>query len=259
MSDKTSVVEAVRPPLSELELKLTQRIQRSFPRGEIPSDVIHYWNSCSKEELTARALIAFGQKSEVPLQRYEVVPDFLPVWRKFHVGGKDKTQLRDALEQAGREVGEYASRLLDQEEYKTSPRAKDVLFAKVNLGFLGFQKKPTTKEWLYPEFFVEWSRKHLMDNWVMELCEPEDGPSIAYQFTNQPNGEILCVAHEPLLVEGHARVFRVGGLDSGHSWLNLVFAKPGNEWHLDSELLLRLRKVQASLGESPGTLAPSVT
>ncbi len=179
--------------------------------------------------------------------KYEVVPGFLPIWKRFRVGALDKPQLQVKLKEAGRDVSNWGEKLFNHPDFTTSPEPKDVLFAKVNLAFLGFKMNPKTKDWLHAEFFADWSRKHLQDGWVMELCELEDGPSIGYQHaaSSQPNGEILWLAHKPVVVEGVAHVWYVERLDDGRLWLYTDCAVPEREWSLDGELLLRLRKIQA--------------
>ena len=243
MSDKALAEKIEQSGLTDKELEVTQRIQRSFPRGAISGEMLHHWNSCPKEELQMRTSLAYGQKSERPLVQYEVVPEYLPIWRRFRVGGLDKPQLRAELGKVSREVSEWGCKLFDHPDFQTSVEAKDIFFAKVTFRFLGFKKNPKTKDWLYPEFFTEWSKKHLQDGWVMELCEVEDGPSVGYQYTNQPNGEILWLAHEPLVVGGDAGVWGVERSDGGRLWLGAGDAFPGSEWGLDDGLLLRLRKI----------------
>ncbi len=177
-----------------------------------------------------------------PPVRYEVAPEFLPIWKRFRVGGLDKTQLWVKLKEASREVSDRGGKLFNHPNFTTSPEPKDVLFVKVNLEFLGFTKNQKTKDWLHKEFFADWSKRHLQDGWVMELCEFEDGPSIGYQYTTQPNGEILWVISEPLVVEGDAVVWFVERLGGGKLRLASDCAVPESEWFLDSGRLLRLRK-----------------
>lgn len=232
--------------LSSAETEVTQRIQRVFLDFKLPSNMLHHWSSCSGEELRERTVLAYGQKSEEPLTRYEVIPEYLPIWRRFRVGGLDKLQLRNELGKVSRKVSEWGGKLFDHPDFPTSPEPRDVFFAKVTLRFLGFKKNPTTKEWLHAEFFAEWSKKHLQDGWVMELCELEDGPSIGYQYAvaEQPNGEILWIAHKPVVVGGGAVVWCVERGGDGALWLSAGYAVPDREWNLDFELLLRLRKIQ---------------
>lgn len=45
-----------------------------------------------------------------------------------------------------------------------------------------------------------------------------------------------------MVVEGNANVWNVERNDDGKLWLNTDYANPDNEWNLDNELLLRLRK-----------------
>lgn len=236
MSDKA----LIKPPLTDGELELTQKIQTHFPRGRISSDRIHYWNGCRTEELTFRLEQVFQEL------KFEVAPEYLPIWKKFRVGGLDKPQLRARLKEAKREVSEWGNKFHNHEDFTTSLEPKDVFFARVNLAFLGFKKNPTTKDWLHAEFFAEWSRKHLQDGWAIELCEREDGPSIGCQYTTaQPNGEVLWVIAKPLVVEGDALVWRVGRRGDGTLWLVAGSALPDNGWDLDDDgLVLRLRKIQ---------------
>lgn len=236
MSDK-----ALKPQLTDGELELTQKMQIHFPRGRISVDRIQHWSSCPVEELTERLEKALQQPT------FEVAPEYLPIWRKFRVGGLDKIQIRTELKKVGRKLSDWGDKLFESEEHKVSLTPSDTFFARVNLSFLGFKKSPCTKDWLTAEFFAGWSKKHLRDGWVMELCEREDGPSIGYQYTTQPNGEVLWVAHKPVVVVGDAHVWRVVRGVDGRLWLHADCANPAREWALDDEMLLRLRKIQSSV------------
>jgi hypothetical protein len=82
----------------------------------------------------------------------------------------------------------------------------------------------------------------------MELCECEDGPSVGYQYAaQQRNGETLLVAWAPVVTESLAFVWVVKRHE-GYEGLCLSAVEIGleSEWRLDSELLVRLRKVQNS-------------
>jgi hypothetical protein len=65
----------------------------------------------------------------------------------------------------------------------------------------------------------------------LELCPPEVGPQLRLRYKNQPNGEWILVAMEPIVdSNGHPRVFLVECIDS-KLWLNSDGRSPDSFWN----------------------------
>lgn len=238
MSDKALLEIPKKPLLTDTELEVTQRIQRSWPRGMISKEHLHFWNTCPKELLVDHIRATFGQL------KYQVAPDFLPVWKKFSVGRMDWPTLKTEIAKE-HVVEEHTGKLIDNLYSRVSPLSEFVLFGKVTLELLGFRKNPKGEEWLHPKFFSEWSAKNLQDGWVMEMCTIEEVLHVRRQYKrdDQPLGEIMWGAHDPVFYEGHWFLLYLERNQSGDSGLSRSILNSKSEWNLRVQILVRFRKV----------------
>ena len=77
----------------------------------------------------------------------------------------------------------------------------------------------------------------------LELCPNEVGPQLRLQYTDQPNGEWLLIAMEPIIgSSGNRGLFRVKQLAYGGQYLNGSYGNPDNVWHADTRFVFRRRK-----------------
>ena len=77
---------------------------------------------------------------------------------------------------------------------------------------------------------------------VGDLCPAEVGPALREQYTDQPKGEWLRIAMEPINDSADApRVFRVEH-DDVELWLNAYYAKPDYVWAGVYRFVFRARK-----------------
>lgn len=76
----------------------------------------------------------------------------------------------------------------------------------------------------------------------LELLSPEKGPKIRLQYLDQPNGEWLYVAMEPIIAsDGDPNIFKVERDDAGLFWLYCSFDHPGSLWNPKNRWVFRLR------------------
>jgi hypothetical protein len=76
----------------------------------------------------------------------------------------------------------------------------------------------------------------------LELCPCEVGPQLRLQYMDQPNGEWLLVAMEPITdSDGDPRVFDVGRGGRGR-WLRARYGYPGIVWSGSSRWVFVRRK-----------------
>jgi len=72
----------------------------------------------------------------------------------------------------------------------------------------------------------------------LDLCPPEVGPYYRLQYTDQPMNEWVRIGMKPIPDRGDSgRVFSVE-----RSWLDDVWANPGDHWRAVNLFLFRLRK-----------------
>ena len=160
-----------------------------------------------------------------------VVPGSFPVWRAVQTGGKAKEQLTRELQAVNNQVGDWGQQMMAHRAFVTSPKAKQVAFAKVRVSDLGFtdpNNLPTTAQ--------IWQRGQALG---LGLCLPDDGPNLRLAYQDQPVGETIWVAMEQIPdARGFLGVFelarRAGGI-----WLGGACARPGCRWPLGLVLVFR--------------------
>ena len=178
----------------------------------------------------------------------EAVKRALTPWKTITVGGtKTKALIKAIEEKKGdkekNEVGDYARDIMGKKEFVIAEKQAHVDLVILTPADFGFTAMPRTDEFLTKEFLAEWSKKHL-DGYVVELCEPEDGPQLRLQYQDQPKGEVLWMAMERITdSDGHPDVFFVERFDGGERWLNASWVRAYGRWGLDFRLVFRLRKV----------------
>ena len=125
------------------------------------------------------------------IEKVEQVAKKFAVWIRTKVGGLTKAQIVEKLNDtdAGNgmvfKLSDYARNLLDKKECTVKEKAEEAEFATASLRELGFKETPTTKEFMNNEFLAKFD---------LELCRPDDGPSIRLAYRDQPNGEWLPIA-----------------------------------------------------------------
>lgn len=149
-----------------------------------------------------------------------------------------------AFKKKGIQVSGYTDELLGVMP-KTTGVVDDLVI--VTVADLGFTTYTTTRE-LYARATER----------GYELCPAEVGPALRLAYDDQPKGEWLYIAMEPLLGSGRGpRVFAVERRDDGGQWLGTHWTDPESQWSLDCRLVFRLRKSLGTLDTE--SLAPSLS
>ncbi len=146
-----------------------------------------------------------------PLQRA------LKIWKKIQVGTGLITpdDFRRALKAGGYLLGDWASNLFDQEDFKVASKLTEVDLVVASNADLGRPKGCTFKE----TYDLIIAAGH-------PLCEPEDGPQLRLQYPDQPKGERLILAMKPIRDSGGALgVFSVER-DDDDRWLDADYGSP---------------------------------
>ncbi len=156
------------------------------------------------------------------------------IWKTLPVGGVSKKELQKRLADGNFYVSDWAKDIMGKPAFTTSAEAHEVSFVRVKIGDLGFTKEPTTTELC--------SRERLA-GFGLDLCEPEDGPSLRLAVSDEPKNDWFWVGMLPITVSvGDPKVFFVGRRDGGEQWLRASCADPSHRWHLSHEIVFRLRK-----------------
>ena len=145
-------------------------------------------------------------------------------WKTIKLGTGLKTadDFRKTLKDNGFNISGWANDILRKPAFTVAAEETEVELVKVTVAELGF-KRGARHEQTYER----------AKEFGLELCPPEVGPQLRLQYQDQPNGEWILVAMEPIIVSGgDPELFNVGRSDSG-LWLSSYWSSPGIFWYAD--------------------------
>jgi len=146
------------------------------------------------------------------------------IWKTIKLGTGLKTagDFRRVLRDDGFNLSKWAFDILGKPAFTVAPKETEVDLIKVTVGELGF-KKGARQDQIYKR------AKEL----GLELCLSEVGPQLRLQYKDQPNGEWILVAMEPILdSDGDLGAFNVEHNGSG-LWLSSDFGNSYDFWRAD--------------------------
>ena len=150
-------------------------------------------------------------------------------WKTIKLGTGD--DFCRVLKSAGHRVSDWAEDLINQPAFRVASKELKLKLVRVTVVELGF-KDGATREQIYNR------AKEL----GLELCPAEVGPQLRLQYKDQPMGEWLRIAMEPITVSGgDLRVFSVVRFEDD-SWLSCHYGNPGAFWNADDGWVFSLRK-----------------
>jgi hypothetical protein len=153
----------------------------------------------------------------------EETPRF-KIWKIIKLGTDLKTaeDFRRALRDGEFRLSDWASDTLGKPAFTAATEETEVDLIKVTVAKLGF-KKGARRDQIYER----------AKEFGLELCLPEVGPQLRLQYRDQPNGEWIPIAMEPIITSGgDPAVFYVKRDDSG-LWLDGYWGYPGHFWDAD--------------------------
>ena len=142
-------------------------------------------------------------------------------WKTIKLGTGLKTadDFRKTLKDNGFNISGWANDILRKPVFTVAAEETEVELVKVTVAELGF-KRGARHDQTYER------AKEL----GLELCPPEVGPQLRLQYQDQPNGERILVAMEPIIVsDGDSDVFGVERVGSG-LWLYGFWGRPDVFW-----------------------------
>ena len=155
-------------------------------------------------------------------------------WKTIRLGTnglKTADDFRKFLKDNGFSIGNYANDILGKPTFTAAAEEIELDLVVASVAELGF-KNGATREQIYAR------AKEL----GLDLCPAEVGPQLRLQYKDQPNGEWLIVAMEPIAGSvGGLRLFHVERSDSD-LWLDSCYGRPGNVWHSDDRFVFSRRK-----------------
>ena len=155
-------------------------------------------------------------------------------WKTIRLGTnglKTADDFRKFLKDNGFSIGDYANDILGKPTFTAAAEEIELDLVVASVAELGF-KNGATREQIYAR------AKEL----GLDLCPAEVGPQLRLQYKDQPNGEWLIVAMEPIADSGGSlRLFGVLRSDSG-LWLGGFCGWPDCVWYSGSRFVFSRRK-----------------
>ena len=144
-------------------------------------------------------------------------------WRTMKIGTpdlRDANSFRTALKAAGCLIHDWASDMLNQPSFTVSATESEIELVRLTVRNLGFPNG-ANREDIYARAMEQ----------GLALCPPEVGPRLRMEYKDQPNGEWLLVAMEPIYISGgRLGVWRVAQRGRG-LWLSGLSGRPGRFWN----------------------------
>lgn len=160
---------------------------------------------------------------------YESFPGKKIFRRTIELTTKTPQQYTNELEKEGNKTSEYAHDILNKLE--SLKQNENIDLVSFSVSQLGFSNGSTLQE-IYNK----------AKEFGLELCPPQVGPELRLNYKDQPNGEYLRIAMEPISDrDGDPLVFRVDRGSSG-SWIDDGRGWPSNRWNGEDRFVFRFRK-----------------
>ena len=144
-----------------------------------------------------------------------------PIWKTIQLGTglKSSKDFCTAIEKAGGQVSDWAKDIMSQKDFTVATKPTELGLVVISVKELGFSNGATHKD-IYNK------AKTL----GLELCPPEVGPQLRLQYMDQPKGEWLRIAAEPITDSGGDPLIFSVEHDDGDLWLNFSYGSPGSVW-----------------------------
>ncbi len=146
------------------------------------------------------------------------------------IGGMSAEQLEQEMQSQNIYTNNYARSLLDSPDFTTSKTRERVDLVRLTVADLGLQSGVT---------FDQISRT--AEQLGLELCPAEVGPHLRLMLTDQPLGDWMFIAMNPIFVEDIPLLFGVGCGNFG-LYLDDHSAGSADVWLDSQELVFRIRK-----------------
>jgi len=202
-----TIIGADTVKLAGLQIDQLQKVRK----GHITLEHLEWFNNLSKEQRDV-------------VSNTGLTKDSFKIWKtiKLSTGLKTAKDFRKVLKKNGNRIGGWGDDILGQSAFTVSDTEKDVDLVKVSVAELGFKDGAT--------------RKDIYDRALelgLQLCPAEVGPQLRLQYADQPKGEWLRIAMEPITGSGgDPHVFYVAH-DSDGRWLHGSYGPPNLFWNGD--------------------------
>jgi len=160
---------------------------------------------------------------------FRLTPTFRTI--KLGTGLKTADDFRDALKKDGYRIGNWANDIIGKPAFTASETETEVDLVVLTVAELGFKDGATRKD-IYDRALER----------GLELCPSEVGPQLRLQYKDQPKGEWLVIAMEPItFADGDLYVFLVA-YDRDEQWLRAYYGDPAHVWYAGNRFVFVRRK-----------------
>jgi len=201
-----------------ITVRLSAEKGSTMPRSLLLALVI-FFGGCAKQEdhQEKMALVVKPSESESKTNKSEK----LKVWKTIELGVFQSTNAYlKVLHTADVKIGYHASKILKKQEFTVASQKREVKLVKLTLPELGFPNGALLEE-IYAR------AKEL----GLDVCPAEVGPALRLAYKDQPNGEWLLIAMEPISDSGVGggppdRIVLEIGHVGGSLWLDNRYFRP---------------------------------
>ena len=204
--------------------KLIARIAENLP--DMESDIMQGWidNPKGLQRVLKGALCPPEEAAPTTFKTFRTI--------KLGTGLKTADDFRTALKKANCEIGNWGDDILGKPAFTVSPKEVELELVVVSNAELGFKDGAKVKD--------TYARAKELG---LELCPNEAGPQLRLQYKDQPKGEFLLIAMEPIAdSDGRLYVFHVERDGDGKQWLNAYNGHPDYFWDGHSRWVFWRRK-----------------
>ncbi|KKU19637.1 MAG: hypothetical protein UX77_C0003G0033 [Parcubacteria group bacterium GW2011_GWA1_47_11] len=199
--------------MSDQLIEFAGQVVRALPR-DLGQDTMQGW--ISNLESLRQAL----RKALAPTNVF-------PVWKTITLGTyKSASALQKALKSGGYQVSGWAKDLMSRPDFTLATKQVKVNLYRVTGKELGFQNARPLRE-IYAR----------AAEYGLKPCPAEAGPLVRLGYPEQPQGEVVTMAMEPVTGSGgYLRLFYVDrGFDE--RWLDTGWSSPGDVWNPEYEFV----------------------
>jgi hypothetical protein len=197
-------------------------ICRSIPH--LTGDVMRGWieNPAALKSALRRVLC-----SPQTINPAQPPPREFAIWKRIKLGThKDAAGLKRDLENGGITLSEWAADIIENPVFTLANQEMTVDLVNVRVAELGFTTAAPLRE-IHARALTA----------GLQLCPPAVGPEVRRQYLEQPLGECLGIAMEPIRAsDGHEYFFRVLRGPSGLC-LRAFWSDPDGTWFPDDRFI----------------------
>jgi hypothetical protein len=146
-----------------------------------------------------------------------------PTWKTIKLGTHKKV---NDLKKAITEISDWANDMMDKESFTLASAETEVDLVVLSVAELGF-----TSSTKYSDICARALQLGL------QLCPAEVGPQLRLQYANQPKGELLRIAMEPITVSVGGPLIFIVSHDRDCLFLRSLKGDPNDTWNTSSRFV----------------------